>query len=82
MIPVTAFVGPNSYGLEPVYYTNVNVGEQVLGLFQIQSKVDFQVLDLYSTENFLRLFWPNRVEVGSSTETAAGKDYSKYMRVE
>ena len=27
MIPVTAFVNSNPYEIEPIYYTDVNVGE-------------------------------------------------------
>jgi hypothetical protein len=29
MIPLTAFSASNDYNLDPVYYTNVNVGETV-----------------------------------------------------
>jgi hypothetical protein len=31
MLPVTSFHINNDYELEPYYYTNVNVGEQIQG---------------------------------------------------
>lgn len=82
VIPVSAYVQANSYGLEPVYYTDVNVGEQVLGQLQLKASTDFEIMEVYSTESYFKLFWPNRVEVGSQQEIQSGKDFSKYFKVE
>ena len=36
-MPIFATVEKNSYEVEPIYYTNVNVGEQVLGHIKLKS---------------------------------------------
>jgi hypothetical protein len=65
MMPVTAFVQSNPYDIEPIYYTDVNVGEQVLGMIKMKSDSDFEILETYSTEDFVKLYWPNNIQVAS-----------------
>lgn len=65
MLPVTAYVSANDYGLEPVYYTDVNVGEQVLGQLAIKAGSDYEIKELYSTDDYFKLYWPNRVPLKS-----------------
>lgn len=71
MIPVTAFAISNEYEIEPVYYSNVNVGEQLYGHLKLKnpsSTEELEILELYSTEDYLKLFWPNQVQVASVSE--------------
>ena len=68
MLPITSFHIANEYELEPFYYTNVNVGEQVQGQIKIKnpSTVDeLEIVEVYSTEDFLKLYWPNSVQLAS-----------------
>jgi len=62
MLPVTAFSISNEYEIEPVYYSNVNVGEQVQGFLKLKNPSateELDIIELYSTEDYLKLFWPN-----------------------
>jgi len=85
MLPVTAFSSGNDYELEPVYYSNVNVGEQVNGLLRVKNPSpteELEIVELYSTEDCLKLFWPNQVQVASLSEANSNRDFSKYLRIE
>jgi hypothetical protein len=64
MLPVTAFSISNEYDIEPIYYSNVNVGEQVQGSLKLKNPStteELEIIELYSTEEDLKLFWPNQV---------------------
>lgn len=64
MLPVTSFHIANDYELDPIYYTNVNVGEQVQGQIKIKnpsSTEELEIVEVYSTEEYLKLYWPNSV---------------------
>jgi len=37
MVPITSFHIANDYELDPIYYTNVNIGEQVQGQIKIKN---------------------------------------------
>ena len=85
MLPVTAFSITNEYEIEPVYYSNVNVGEQVNGLLKLRNPStteELEIIELYSTEDYLKLFWPNHVPVASTLEAQSNRDFSKYLKIE
>lgn len=85
MIPVTSYHIANEYELEPIYFTNVNVGEQVQGQIRMKnpSTIDeIEIVELYSTEEYLKLYWPNSVPLASPSEAQSNRDFSKYLKIE
>ena len=63
-MPITSFHIENEYELEPIYFTNVNLGEQIQGQIKIKNPSttdELEILEVYSTEVFLKLYWPNSV---------------------
>lgn len=88
MLPVIALISPNKYNIEPVYYTNVNVNEQVTGQIKVKNpseNLTLEIVDVYSTEDYLKLYWPNQVnqvQLGSSAEQKAAKEYIKFLKIE
>lgn len=85
MLPVTTFHIANEYELEPVYFTNVNVGEQVQGQIRMKnpSAIDeIEIVEVYSSEEYLKLYWPNSVQLASTSEAQSNRDFSKYLKIE
>lgn len=84
MMPVTAYVVANGFGLEPMYFNDINVGEHIQSQIHIKNPhadVELEILEVYSTEDYVKLYWPNGVEVMSGLEDTHMKDYSKYMKI-
>ena len=65
MLPVSIYVTQNMFGLKPLYYSNVNVGEEVITKIELYNPSDQNVVlqDAYSTEKFVTLTWPNNKEI-------------------
>lgn len=88
MLPVIAVIAPNKYEIEPFYFTNVNVNEQVSGTIRMKnpsSNQTLEIVDIYSTEDFLKLYWPNQVnqvQLGSASESKQAKDFVKFLKIE
>jgi hypothetical protein len=43
---------------------------------------ELDILELYSTEDYLKLFWPNQVQIASVSEAQSNRDFSKYLKIE
>jgi hypothetical protein len=48
----------------------------------MKSPTSFDIVEIYSSESFLKLYWPNRVEVASNAEQKSPKDYTKFLKIE
>ena len=81
MFPVSIYVTENMFGLKPLYYSNVNVGEAVLTKIELYNPTDKPIVlqDAYSTEKFVILTWPNGKEI--LTEETYTRDYTKYLTI-
>jgi len=51
-------------------------------MIKLKSDSDFEMLETYSTEDFVKLYWPNNIQVASPQENKSSKDFSKYMKIE
>lgn len=60
MAPISVFVIKNAYGLEPFYYTGVNLHQKITTPIKITNanSEPIEISEAYSTEEFLSLYWP------------------------
>ena len=81
MLPVSIYVTENMFGLKPLYYSNVNVGEVVFTKIELHNPKDHLIMvqEAYSTEKFVMLTWPNGKEI--LTEETYSRDYTKYLTI-
>jgi len=38
-------------------------------------------LEVYSTEEYLKLYWPNNVQLSSVNEAKSTRDFSNYLKI-
>ena len=83
MLPVTAFVIENQFGLKPLYYSDVSLGQKIKTPISIKNPYphDIEVLEAYSTVDFVQLYWPNEKEVNASQDEPVLRDYSQFMQI-
>ena len=63
---VTAFIVKNSYDVAPIYLTDVMVNEKLeipLSISNTLLSETMVIQELYSTEEYLQLKWPNGIKV-------------------
>lgn len=84
-LPVTINAVPNPLQLMPVFYTDVAVGQTIRHFIKLTApeakkhvKGDVEVVEVYKTETFIDLYWPNgrkmSTEISESVEMPP-KDY-------
>lgn len=42
---------------------------------------ELEILEVYSTEEYLKLYWPNNVQLSSANEAKSTRDFSNYLKI-